>query len=292
MTQPVAQTRPSVACLDPADAESKFLTVDPGVQLHYWAAGDPAAPALVFVPGLTFSGEVFCQQLQHFKATHRVILVDPRGQGLSTKCDFGNDYQTHGADLVKLVAAEQLVRPTLVGWSCGNLEVWSYVEHAGTSGLAGVVTVDMSPLPHSENPANWTEGTPEELSQIGTRILLTPEGSRAFWDEYLREVMWQGPISSEQYSWFMDMGARTPGHVARELFLDAILSDYRQAAQTAAREVPTLMFIAEHWADVAEPFYHGLCPETPTCVMGGHLMAYQYAEKFNARLEEFLAAGK
>ena len=112
MTQPVAQTRPSVACLDPADAESKFLTVDPGVQLHYWAAGDPAAPALVFVPGLTFSGEVFCQQLQHFKATHRVILVDPRGQGLSTKCDFGNDYQTHGADLVKLVAAEQLVRPT------------------------------------------------------------------------------------------------------------------------------------------------------------------------------------
>ena len=50
------------------------------------------------------------------------------------------------------------------------------------------------------------------------------------------------------------------------------------------------MYIAEHWADVAEPFCHEQFPETPTCVMGGHLMAYEYPEKFNARLEEFLAS--
>ena len=52
------------------------------------------------------------------------------------------------------------------------------------------------------------------------------------------------------------------------------------------------MFIAEHWADIAEPYWHSLCPKTPTYVMGGHLMAIQYPERFNKRLEEFLTTGK
>ena len=85
--------------------ESKFITVAPGVQIHVWDAGAEDAPALVFIPGLTFSGEVFMYQLEHFKDAYRVVLVDPRGQGLSTKCPMGNDYQTHGADLIKVVEA-------------------------------------------------------------------------------------------------------------------------------------------------------------------------------------------
>ncbi len=61
-------------------------------------------------------------------------------------------------------------------------------------------------------------------------------------------------------------------------------------AKTAAEIASTFMYIAEHWADVAEPFCREQFPETPTYVMGGHLMAYEYPEKFNARLEEFLAS--
>jgi len=269
--------------------ESKFITVAPGVQIHVWDAGEPDAQALVFIPGLTFSGEVFKDQMEHFRDRYRVVLVDPRGQGLSTKAPMGNDYQTHGADLVKLLDELGISKPVLVGWSCGNLEAWAFMEQAGVDAVAGCVTVDMSPLPHNEDPAAWTEGSPAELSEVMTRVLNAPETARAFWDEYLHEVMWEGPISDDEYDYFMDMGARTPYWVAHELFGDAILSDYRAIAQEAAAKVPTLMFIAKHWADVAEPWYNALCPQTPTHVMGGHLMAAQYPCEFNARLEEFLA---
>ena len=272
--------------------ESKIVTVAPGVQIHVWDAGAEDAPALVFIPGLTFSGEVFRHQLEHFHDRYRVVLVDPRGQGLSTKCPMGNDYQTHGADLIKVVEALGITKPTLVGWSCGNLEAWSYMERAGVESVAGIVCVDMSPLPHNEDPAAWTEGSPAELSEVMTKVLIDPESSRTFWDEYLREVMWEGPITPDEYDYFMDMGARTPYWVAHELFGDAILSDYRAVAQEAARKVPTLMFIAKHWAPIAEPWYNALCPETPTYVMGGHLMAAQYPDEFNARLEQFLETGK
>ncbi|MBQ6395431.1 MAG: alpha/beta hydrolase [Atopobiaceae bacterium] len=272
--------------------ESKFITVAENVQIHVWDVGAEDAPALVFIPGLTFSGEVFKHQLEYFKDDYRVILVDPRGQGLSTKCPMGNDYQTHGADLIKVVEALGIEKPTLIGWSCGNLEAWSYMEQAGVDSVAGCVAVDMSPLPHNEDPKAWTEGSPEELSEVMCKVLISPEASRAFWDEYLREVMWVGPISDDDYDYFMDMGARTPYWIAHELFGDAILSDYRAIAQEASKRIPTLMFIAEHWADIAEPWFNGLCPDTPTYVMGGHLMAAQFPEQFNARLGEFLKTGK
>lgn len=271
---------------------SRFISVEKGIQIHVWDAGAEDAPALVFIPGLTFSGEVFMHQLEHFCGRYRVVLVDPRGQGLSTKCPMGNDYQTHGADLIKVIAALGIEKPTLIGWSCGNLEAWSYLEQAGVDSAAACVTVDMSPLPHNEDPSAWTEGSPAELSEVMTRVLIDPESSRSFWDEYLREVMWEGPIEPDRYEYFMDMGARTPPWVAHELFGDAILSDYRTIAQEAARKIPTLMFIAKHWAGIAEPWYHALCPETSIHVMGGHLMAAQYPDEFNARLEEFLTSGR
>lgn len=61
-------------------------------------------------------------------------------------------------------------------------------------------------------------------------------------------------------------------------------------AKAAEKTVPTLMYIAEHWFDVAEPFCREQFPEAPTYVMSGHLMTYEYPEKFNAGLEEFLAS--
>jgi pimeloyl-ACP methyl ester carboxylesterase len=95
----------------------KYIEVEPGVELYYedYGQGTP----LLFVPGWTFTGEVFEHQVAHFAATHRVIVVDPRGQGRSSVTLHGNDYATHGADLAKLIKALELRDVVLVGWSFG-----------------------------------------------------------------------------------------------------------------------------------------------------------------------------
>ena len=49
------------------------------------------------------------------------------------------------------------------------------------------------------------------------------------------------------------------------------------------------MFIAEHWADVAKPFVEKEMPGYETAVMGGHLMFFEYPEKWNKVLDEFLS---
>ena len=70
--------------------ESKYVTVAPGVELHILEKGE--GKPLVFIPGLTFSGEIFKNQLEYFSSEYRVIAIDPRGQGYSAKTVDGNDY--------------------------------------------------------------------------------------------------------------------------------------------------------------------------------------------------------
>ena len=60
---------------------------------------------MVFIPGLTFSGEIFKNQLEYFSSEYRVIAIDPRGQGYSAKTVDGNDYLTHGRDVAGLIDA-------------------------------------------------------------------------------------------------------------------------------------------------------------------------------------------
>ena len=267
-------------------AESKYLTVDPGIELHYWDRGE--GDTIVFIPGLSYSGEIFTHQIEHFSKTHRVIAVDPRGQGLSTKTVHGNDYVTHGKDLIKLTQGLGLKNIVLVGWSTGNLEVWSYLKQNGIDSVKGAVTIDMSPLPMNPDPTAWTEGTIPELSEAASTVLTNPQGASAFWYEYLTQVMLQHTPEPDELEYLLDMGRRTPYWIVHELFCNAIFSNYLDIAKEAARRIPTLMYIAEHWADIAEPWYNKQCPETPTYVMGGHLMAYEYPDEFNTRLDQFL----
>lgn len=266
--------------------ESRYVTVAPGVELHLWEKGE--GKPLVFIPGLTFSGEIFKAQIEHFSANYRVMAIDPRGQGYSAKTVDGNDYLTHGRDLAALLDALELTDVVLIGWSTGNLDTWSYVQQFGKDRLRGVVTIDMSPLPLSPDPTWWTEGTMEELSAVATQVLTSPEGTRAFFSEYATGVMIQHEMEPAELEYLLDLSGRTPYWICRALFCDAIFSNYLETAKDLGATFPSLMFIAEHWQDIAKPFVETQLPGYETYVMGGHLMFYEYPEKWNAVLEGFL----
>ena len=130
--------------------QSKYLTVDTNVEIHYIEKGE--GDPIIFIPGLTFSGDIFRAQVEYFSQKYRAIAIDPRGQGLSTKGTFGNNYVTHGKDLAAFIDALGLEKVILVGWSTGNLDTWSYIEQFGTEKLKAAVTIDMSPLPLHPDP--------------------------------------------------------------------------------------------------------------------------------------------
>jgi pimeloyl-ACP methyl ester carboxylesterase len=269
------------------ELRSNYLKLEEGIEMHYLEKGE--GKPLIFIPGLTFSGEIFSNQIDYFSKSRHVIAIDPRSQGLSTMTLHGNDYMTHGLDLAKLIEELDLDDITLVGWSTGNLDLWSYVRQFGTGRLRAAVTIDMSPVPLSSDPKDWTEAGIEDLRQVFTQVLTTPEGTREFFSEYATEVMLEGKATPDRLAYILDLSARTPYYICSALFANAVFSDFSETAEKISREIPSLMFIARHWAPVAESYMKTRFPKTETLVMGGHLMFYEYPDQWNAALENFLA---
>lgn len=62
----------------------------------------------------------------------------------------------------------------------------------------------------------------EELSEVATQYLTSPEGSRAFFSDYATGVMIQHEMEPAELEYLLDISGRTPYWVCKALFCDAI----------------------------------------------------------------------
>jgi pimeloyl-ACP methyl ester carboxylesterase len=88
-------------------------------------------------------------------AGHRVILVDRRGFGQSSRPTAGYDFDTLAGDLDKLLAELDLSDATLIGFSLGTGELARYIGTYGTDRLKACVFIEsLAPsfVKSDENP--------------------------------------------------------------------------------------------------------------------------------------------
>jgi non-heme chloroperoxidase len=274
--------------MTPYRKPGNYIEVEPGVEIYYEDTG--AGAPLVFVPGWTFTTELFDHQVAHFAKTHRVIVIDPRGQGRSSLTTHGNDYATHAADLAYVIKALELQEVTLIGWSFGCLATWGYVRQEGLQALKAMVCIDLSPKPLSVNPGDWVEGPLDEIADAYNTFLRSRQGQRDFVTYYANEVMVQRDLNPEELFWIVEQSLKTPPHVAAALFASGMFSNYMAEAQRVDAGLPALSIVAEHWAETAVAFMQQHCPNTKTAVLGGHMMFWEYPGQFNQILEEFIAS--
>lgn len=264
----------------------KYIEVDSGVELfvHEEGSGEP----IVFIPGFTFSTKVFSKQVEYFSRTNRVIVVDPRSHGRSTMSIHGNDYITHGADLNAVLQALDVKNATLVGWSFGCLTVWEYIKQNGFDNIKSLILVDMPPKSLSTNESDWVEGSLNDIAAIYNTYLRNSSGQREFITNYITQVMVQRNLEKVELTWLVEQSLKTPYYIACNLFASGMFSDYREEAKKASQAVPTLTVVAEHWADRAVSYTKQLTPESKVEVLGGHMMFWEYSEKFNEIVNKFI----
>ncbi len=264
-----------------------FIEIEPAVEIYYEDEGE--GPPIVFVPGWTFTTEVFRHQLDNFSSSHQVVVIDPRSHGRSTITLEGNDYMTHAADLAKVIEFLELRDVVLVGWSFGCLTTYGYVKLKGTEALKAHVCIDLSPKPLSSQPGDWVEGPLDDIA-AGYHYLRTPEGQRQFVAGYADQVMVQRDLTEEELFWIVDQSSKSPPWVAAALFASGMFSNNMAEAKLLDESLPALTIVAEHWADTAVPFLKKHLPNTKTAVLGGHMMFWEHADKFNAILRDFITS--
>ena len=99
-------------------------------------------PSILFVPGWTMPGWIWENQIAHFSADYRVVAMDPRAQGDSSKTCSGSYPASHARDIKAVIDQLHLAPVVVVGWSMAVTEIASYVDQFGTNGIAGLVLVD------------------------------------------------------------------------------------------------------------------------------------------------------
>ena len=262
---------------------SSEMILKSGLKLYFedYGKGLP----VICIPGWSYTTAVFERNLPELSKQYRAISFDPRSHGRSAVTVNGNDYGQHGRDLRDFLDALGLQEFVLLGWSLGLYAIYSYIEQFGTEGIKGLVAVDESPKIIKSHADDWGEGMAEEIDDVVNMVRSDYQG---FFREYMAEGFVNRPSDDLLNRFTLAVGSLSPTSAAG-LLADAATRDYSRIASEVATEIPVLNILREDWSSQAQIWIKLNQPATAIKVLGGHLMLYEFAEKFNAHVFDFLA---
>ena len=220
--------------------------------------------------------------IRAFSDRYRVISFDPRSHGRSTVTSDGNNYATQAADLAALLDHLEVENPVIAGWSAGSLTAWHHVRNRGTDGIRALVSIDMPPLGMSYDRSDWVEGAIDALAGFFQGVQ-TAQGQRAVVIWYADNVMIEGEMSPEVTAWIVEQSLATPPLIAANLIADVCFANYLEEVKQVDANIPSIFYVADHWAETAKPFLAKHCPDSRVEAFGGHMMFWEYPERFNER---------
>jgi non-heme chloroperoxidase len=120
------------------------------------------APPLVLLYGWSVSADIWDDVANALAVDRQVFLVDSRSQGRSSISLSDNTPENRAADLARIFAKLEIVRPIVIAWSQGVQDLAAYVSLYGDSTLTASIMVDATP---SAGVATLAE-SPEFARQI------------------------------------------------------------------------------------------------------------------------------
>jgi non-heme chloroperoxidase len=278
----------AVACMLSPEATSAqgeftsrhFVTSD-GVKLHYLDAG--SGPPLVFVPGWTMPAWIWEPQLSYFGATHRVVALDPRGQGRSDKPTAGYHATRRGRDIWELLEHLGGEPAVVVGWSLGVQEALVCAHEFGTKRIRALVLVDH---PVFIDPKF-------ALAIVGERIK-SLQVNRKAWTRKFVEESFRSPPSDAYLETLTQAALSTPTNAAAIMMANLYFlgpTDLRPALDALDRPV-LFVYSSLEWAVAAAKEVREGWPKVPVTVIEetSHPLFVDKPQEFNRVLEEFLAS--
>jgi non-heme chloroperoxidase len=261
-------------------AHSELIEVAPQIKIFYESSGE--GDPLLFIPGWTMTSGIWKEQVTAFSKTHRVLVMDPRSQGNSSKALAGNSLQQQAKDLRKLIETLNLDGVTVVGWSMAVAVLLEYVNLYGNDHLKALVLVDGYPCLLKKE--DWPYGmTPEESH----KFLMEFENQRTAQTRAFVDQMFKTDRSDTELEWIEKEALRTPTTVSTVLGFDYFLFDRRPYLSKIS--VPTLLFMTTEGKDVGEFMKTKISGAQLVIFEGaGHALFLEDPKKFNERLAAFL----
>jgi len=261
----------------------KDLTVQVGdIKVHYVEAG-AGDRTLVFVPGWTTTAEVWKEQIPYFASRgFRVLAIDPRSHGQTTRTEEGNTYQQQAADLNAFLRTLKIRRPVLVGWSAGVLVLLEYVSSSEAEQPESLVLVDGGVLGFKE--ADYPGGM---TMQQARSIVLSFQENRAKATEQFVQGMFQARQPQLLITEITQGSMKVPTGTVVSLLMDIFTGDRRPLLPRV--KVRTLIVMAESNRLLGEYMQSKIGGSKLEVIPeAGHAVFLEKPQAFNQVLESFL----
>jgi non-heme chloroperoxidase len=267
-------------------ARDVFVNASPSVRIHVRVAGSESAKhTLVFIPGWRLTTSIWKEQLAAFSKDRRVIVIDSRSQGDSSKTAEGDTPEQRARDLdavLKQLRAESIV---LVGWSQGVQDVAAYVEQFGTESLAGIVLVDSTV---SHGAAAISQAPQLAAQQFGLFALYSDDPG-----SYTRGMMHaiiKRPLPQQEFDTLVADALKTPTAIGEAMLVSDMFGVDRSPA-LAKFDRPTLVIASGLSQELdAQKTMASILPQGRIEIMeeAAHAVFVDQPEHFDRLLTTFL----
>jgi pimeloyl-ACP methyl ester carboxylesterase len=267
-----------------------YLETADGAKIYYQDQGE--GQPILLVHGWMCSSKFWQKNVPELANSFRVVSLDLRGHGNSSKTLTGHTIARYARDVREIIERLGLQETVLVGWSLGGPVVLSYYEQYGSDArLKALGLLDTSPFPFS--PASWNSHALRNYNFDGMYATFADYTAdpRKFAIAFATRMFRQKPSDAEM-DWVVAEMMKTPTWIAEAAYSDFLMSDYTKSLP--AIRVPVIVFAAN-----SDVFRNGIAMgkaianQVPQGTFipfedAGHILFYEQPHKFNTALADFV----
>ncbi len=260
-----------------------YLTTSDNARIYYEDRG--SGTPIVFVPGHMCTSKFFERNAVLLAETYRVITMDPRGFGNSSKVLYGNTIERNSDDVKELIEYLELKDVMLVGWSLGGSIVMTYAHKYRELYLKSIGLIDCALFPFAPDDWNQYNAKNYNMDEWCNKYNEWWFHSKEYYGNFMKRI--DRGLSGHTYEVLRREIAKTPPWIGFAVHTDWCHTNTEQ--YLAKLSVPVLLIAGEdermcrhyfHQLHVYKEFY-----EFPD---SGHAMFLIEPEKFNQRLRQFM----
>jgi non-heme chloroperoxidase len=269
-----------------------YLETEDGAKIYYEDHGE--GQPILLVHGWMCSSKFWQKNVPELATAFRVVTLDLRGHGNSSKTLTGHTIGQYARDVRQVIDHLGLQETVLVGWSMGGEVALSYYEQYGRDAhLKALGLVDTAPFPFG--PAGWNSHALRNYNYDGMNATFADytASPRKFAIAFATRMFKQKPSDADM-DWVVAEMMKTPTWIAEAVYSDFVMSDH--AKSLPAIKVPVIVFAANSGVFCkGVAMGEAVASQVPLGTFipfenAGHILFYEQPQKFNAALTAFVKA--
>jgi pimeloyl-ACP methyl ester carboxylesterase len=156
----------------------------------------------------------------------RVIVMDFRSHGYSSKTLQGHTVPQYARDVRAVLESLDISGATLVGWSMAGPVVLDYWRVYGDDRVSALGLVEMTPCPMS--PESWNTHALKgyNVEGLNTAMIALQEDRAAYGQRFIGTMFRDGVGRPNDHEWMLREYLKTPTAQAVAIYSDYVMRDY------------------------------------------------------------------